>query len=252
MASLIDSSCATSGSVSDDGFTLSTPLDGCGTYISDSDADTVTFAQSVSAMARTGPIYVGNPLGIDFTCVYDTHSDASTDGDFEQTTSETGSAGTGSFDFSLVLYEDSTFEAAVPDGDVIVVGERVYFSVAGSSLPETVSFIVNDCTISNELYGMSYDIVSGGCADDLTQTMYHNDGPFASDAMLSYAAFRFDTDADLDEDQHEVISCTITVCDNDDETSACQNQPSCARRRRSPSAVDAKLVAVSASYIKRK
>ena len=85
---------------------------------------------------------------------------ASTEGEFEKITSTTGSAGSGSFDFSLVLYEDSTFGAAVPDGDVIVVGERVHFSIEGNGLPDSVSFAVNDCTISNEEYGMSYDIVS--------------------------------------------------------------------------------------------
>lgn len=136
--------------------------------------------------------------------------DASTNSDFEKITSTTGSAGSGNFHFSLVLYEDSTFASAVPEGDVIVVGERVYFSVEGDSLPDTVSFILNECTISNEVYEMSYDIVSDGCGDSLTQTMYHNDGPFMSGAMLSYAAFRFDTEADLNEDQHEVISCTVS------------------------------------------
>lgn len=92
---------------------------------------------------------------------------------------------------------------------MLIVGERVHFSVEGDSLPDSVSFIINECTISNDEYAMSYGIVNDGCVDSLTQTMYHNDGPFSSAAHLSYAAFRFDAGADLSEDQQKTISCTV-------------------------------------------
>ena len=69
-----DSTCSTTGAISDGGFTLSTGLDECGTSIVYADDIFVAFSQRVFAHAYTGPIYVGNPIEIDFFCEYDSQS----------------------------------------------------------------------------------------------------------------------------------------------------------------------------------
>ena len=51
------------------------------------------------------------------------------------------------FEFDLSLFEDETFESALPEDDVIVVGERVYFAVSGDALPDTVSYVLNTCKV---------------------------------------------------------------------------------------------------------
>ena len=62
-------------------------------------------------------------------------------------TTQTGSEGAGVFEFDLSLFEDETFESALPEDDVIVVGERVYFAVSGDALPDTVSYVLDTCKI---------------------------------------------------------------------------------------------------------
>lgn len=237
MANLIDSSCGTSGylgnfTVRDDFyFQLETSLDSCGTFVSSSDDEKVTFSQTVFATADSGPIFVGNPIELSFQCVYDRNADTSTDGDFDRITTNTGASGQGNFQFELVVYEDDTFDQLVPEGDVIIVGERVHFGVRSSSLPDTVSFMVTDCTISNADFGLSYSIITEMCPDPITRTQFHEEGPFSKLAKVSYDAFRFDTGTN--EDHEEELSCQIIVCDNEKNDSICNSPPSCDRRRRS-------------------
>jgi len=223
-AHLLDDTCSTTGAiVENDKFILSTTLDGCGTTVSH-DNTSVTFSQTIFASATSGPIFLGNPLELEFSCNYDSQTSATTNAEFEKITSSTGSEGSGNFEFELSLFEDDTFSGGLPDGDVIVVGERVYFSVDGIALPDSVSFVLTSCKVINDEYSMEYDILPAGCPDSLVQSTYHNTAPFTSNAQLSYAAFRFDTDAAIDADQQEVISCMITVCDNDDASSLCATQ----------------------------
>ena len=75
-AHLTDDSCATNGDIMVNGtFTLESALDGCGTAISHNDTlGEVTFSQTVYAMAYSGPIYLGNPLEMQFSCVFDSHT----------------------------------------------------------------------------------------------------------------------------------------------------------------------------------
>jgi len=249
-ANLIDSTCATSGDVSDGSFFFTAALDGCGTTISESDENSVTFSQTVYTMATTGAIFVGHPYEINFDCTYDTHNNASTSGSVDRVSAETGASNEGNFEFELKLYASEDFSEPIPEGDVVVVGERVYFAVE-SNLPSTVSFVLNECTISNAQFGMSYNIVNDGCVDQITQTYFHENGPYSAQAALSYAAFRFDTADDLEDDHEEEISCKITVCDNDDATSICQNPPSCGdRRRRSADPIQTELQHTRARFIR--
>ena len=70
-----------------------------------------------------------------------------------------------------------------------------------------VEFVIGTCTVGHG--GLSYAILTDGCGDPLVQTEYESAGPFANVAQLSYDAFRFDTGADITEDQTETITCTV-------------------------------------------
>ena len=75
-AHLTDNTCETSGAImADSSFTLESALDGCGTEISHNDTlGEVTFSQTVYAMAYSGAIYLGNPLEMQFSCVFDSQT----------------------------------------------------------------------------------------------------------------------------------------------------------------------------------
>jgi len=203
--------------------TMFTPLDGCGTTQTAGNG-TVTFSQTIYYKTWSGLIYLGNPASLDFTCTFSTEASASTNKTVSSVTTTTGSAGTGDFSFELGLYTDDTFATPIEASDVIIVGERVNFAVSSPSLPSNVEFVIGTCTVGHG--GLSYPILTDGCGDALVQTEYAIAGPFANVAQLSYDAFRFDTGADINEDQTETITCSIHVCDAEDDDSLC-NTRSC-------------------------
>ena len=77
------------------------------------------------------------------------------------------------------------------------------------------------CNISNAALGMSYPIISDGCADLITRTQFLNDAPFSSAAHVGYSSFRFDQNIDNQEDHEEELTCQVSLrgvvkffCDN--------------------------------------
>jgi hypothetical protein len=250
---LYDQSCVGTGSMEAGGFSLTTALDECGTQLEFRD-DKVVFQQMVYGYAIAGGLFLGRPAELEFTCTYDTNYD--TEGDdivVSNIDSTADRHGSGAFEFNVDFYTDSTFETQAAAGDVITVGEQVFFGVSANNLPNSVSFSVMDCTVTNTNGAdLSYYIVENFCPDMYTNTMIMGANNEKQSVNLSYQAFKFTNVADTESE--EVLSCRVIVCNDADENNSCSNQPECSsgrRRRNTPKEYQpAKVFQIKASYRK--
>ena len=99
-----------------------------------------------------------------------------------------------------------------------VIGERVYVSIDGSSMPSTVVYAVESCTVRNEAFGLEIPVVTGKCGESLLATDFHTAGPYSAQhpAQLSYTAFHFDA-GQAGQTQENTIACHLRVCEAADD-----------------------------------
>jgi len=265
-ASLVDDSsidCRTVGSLNDNSFTLETPLDGCGTT-SRVFSSQIEFSQVLHVETHSTIISVDKPIDLEFSCFYPTQVNAvfggtgDDDMNFEVVNPQfnatyTGEqTGVGEFSFDINFFTDR-FYTDVADNLDFESGDYVYFGINPtgssnvSSLPETVTYSVDECRIVNDELGIEFPILEDGCGQALVGFVMEDPSTWMDDyerpihnedsIYFQYRSFRF-VGADETTTYSEQLKCDITVCDKSDTNSICAQPRNCARRRRSSSLED--------------
>jgi len=211
-----------------------TSLDGCSTTVT-AENDIIQFVNTVTVQSRDSAIVMHSDPEISFTCQYSANVDGVSSS--ISVTGEThvaeGSTSDGSFEFLLnFVAPDKDGVFSVAQNDTMIVGERVYFEIENSNPITGVSFVVQDCEVS-DAHGNSHKVVDGNCMD--ANTLVQRESPFdsmiaASNARFSYTAFIFANSVDTDSANLE-LKCNIAAC-LDADCSNIVNDCNARRRRR--------------------
>lgn len=260
IASLVDDSsidCRAVGSLDDGSFTLETPLDGCGTW-SNVRNNYIYFSQVLHVETHSTIISVDKPIDLEFSCSYPTKVDAvfgnsGDDMNFDVVNPQfnatyTGEqTGEGNFNFDINFYSDRfytdvAFNMDFESGDFVYFGINPSGSDENSTLPDTVTYSVDECRIVNDVLGISFPILENGCGQALVgfetidvaawNDTYNRPTHNEDSIYFQYRSFRF-VGADENTQYSEQLKCDITVCDKSDTNSFCAQPRVCSRRRRS-------------------
>merc|ERR1719220_3460289 len=171
------SGCSLTGDLGMDLVALSTEYDRCGTRTSEL-GGRITFTQNLRVETFSGFLSLGRPADVEFTCFFDNNLEVNSNSTISTVDSSTGSAGSGDFAFDMTIYANDRFNAVMDESSVI--GERVYVSIDGSSMPSTVVYAVESCTVRNEAFGLEIPVVTGKCGESLLATDFHTAGPYSA------------------------------------------------------------------------
>lgn len=234
----------------DENWSVETALDGCGTSV-DTVNDKIVFSNTLTVQSRAAAIVLFSDPEITFVCEY--ASSVQGVSTSLEVTSEThsadGSESTGSFDFSLQFVSPNAEGVfAVAENDVMIVGERVSFEVVNNNPISGVSFIVQECTVTDN-DGKMHSVVGGlnlanNCLDPHTTAQRDSDAIATSSSRFSYIAFLFGGGSEESSSNLE-LTCSIAACldaDCADLVESCG-----ARRRRRATAPASQIYSVSAT-----
>jgi len=213
-------SCTSATSVSSGGiYTITVPLDGCDTTVSQSGGE-ITFANTIygsdGAITVDG-IIITEKLELDVACSYTDSFDLTVSeiGVEEGTHVLDGSSAAGSFsgEFELKSYIDSGYSSESSSSNPVVIGSPVYnrISVTGS-IPSNVAYVVTDCDAQDAAVtpSVTYGIIEDGCLDVLTGAAEESAnlrGAAASTVDFSFNGFTFESSSDT-----LYLKCTIEMC----------------------------------------
>lgn len=229
-------------------WTSETSLDGCQTTVT-AENDIIQFVNTITVASRSSHIVMHSDPEISFTCQYSSNVDGVSSSISVQgeTHVAEGSTSDGSFEFLLNFVapdKDGVFSAA--QNDTMIVGERVFFEIENSNPISGVSFVVQDCAVS-DAHGNSHKIVDSNCLD--SNTLVQREAPFEmmiseANARFSYTAFIFANSPDTTSANLELV-CNIAACLDAD----CANiiNDCGARRRRRAAAPQAQTYKLTTS-----
>jgi len=205
-------------------YTLTIPLDGCGTVVSqdvNADGETpITFANTIfgddEALTIDG-IITTEKLQLDVSCEYsDTFDLLVSDIGIEaadHTLGDIGDEGEMGSEFTLASYSDSAMENAVSSDNSVIIGQPVYNRVSVSgAIPTNVDFVVKACEAMDAPVdpAATYDIMKHGCLDNLIHTTELS-GNLRGDLMtpvdFSFNGFTFESNSDT-----LYVECKIVLC----------------------------------------
>jgi len=135
---------------SDGTYTVTIPLDDCGTTVDQKD-NKITFANKIignGAAITVDNIITTELLGLEVACVYaDTFTVKVDDigvqaGDFKLDSTSESQIFTG---FSMASYSDVGFTKLVTATAEVVIGQPVYNRITPGTLPTNVNYVVKDC-----------------------------------------------------------------------------------------------------------
>lgn len=205
-------------------YSLTIPLDGCGTTVAQTDK--ITFSNTISA--NTAALTVDNiitteSLSLDVSCVFDSSFDLTVDdiGIKAGTHELAGSSTTGDFksEFTIKSYIDSGFKTESSATNQIIIGKPVYNKVSVATLPTNVDFVVTGCTAQDAKTTptKTYNVIKDGCLDKLLGTNVVTVGTSnnwvgdASDPVyFQFNGFTFEGASDT-----VYLKCNIELCATD-------------------------------------
>jgi len=219
----IPGTCTASAEASTDGtYTVTIPLDDCGTVVTQAD-NTLTFTNYITgndaALAIDG-IIVTDPLQLDVACEYPdtfelTYGNITVEAGVH-TMDSVSMEGTFTNEFTLTSYTNDA-RTQVTDGDNgITIGNKVFNRVdVNGTLPSNVDYVVTDCTAMGMLDGvvnrtLSYQIIRDGCMDNLleaTSTNMRGRGAQDEDVDFEFNGFTFSSTMST-----LYLECTIVLC----------------------------------------
>jgi len=208
--SFADQTCE-STTVGSSQFDISTGLDECATSIS-VEGDEIVFDNTISVKNRVNNhgIVMNSNVNIDVQCrfssiISDVSSSNYTNAPAAQ---QVGATGNGNFQFEASFYDDENFDNEAGADTEQMVGEAVFFGLSPSVPVEDLSFIVNDCSVTDGTN--SFAVFENGCPnpvvnnDAVTQSFLNTDN-----FQLSYTAFQFSGNDEL---QSMEMHCSLYVC----------------------------------------
>jgi len=213
--------CTTTKSISEDGvYTVTIPLDSCGTDVTQAD-DKITFNNTISgedAALEIDGIIVTDPLNLEVACEYPDSFDL-TFGDIAveagvHTMDSVSMQGSFTNEFSLKSYvnEGRSTQASATSG--ITIGNVVYNRVeVNGTLPSNVEYVVTDCKahpiVEDEVnHDIGYDIIKDGCMDILLNAESDElKGNNTNDVDFDFNGFTFSSSMST-----LYLECTIILC----------------------------------------
>jgi len=142
---------------------------------------------------------------------------------------------TGIFNFNLDLYSSYEYDSKLKAEDEINVGEKAFFGIQAENFPESLSFLVQKCSIEEIETSSSFDIVSSpGCNNAITSTS-SPDPIITSGAEIKRFEFQSFTFTSSEKAiAREILKCEILVCLKDEcaDPFCDGNNGSSVRRRR--------------------
>ncbi|XP_071506202.1 scavenger receptor cysteine-rich domain-containing protein DMBT1-like, partial [Diadema antillarum] len=145
---------------------------------------------------------------------------------------EISEVGFGNFILSFDRYSDEQFDNNPEDPEApILLGDRVFFGVTLTSVPELTVFIDNcwSTPSPDPLDSTQYTLITRGCAVDSTLEM-------STDLRPKFEAFSLDGYSFVGNFSQVYVHCEVLVCFEDDGTSRC-SQGCMTRSRRSAEAL---------------
>lgn len=214
-----DSACSPVLSDTDGAYTITIPLDDCGTTVTQS-GGAITFSNQIignSDALKIDNIIVTESLALDVSCDYSDSFDLLVSDIAVEAAGETldsiGDTGVMSTQFSLTSYTDALFSSTSAADNPIIIGEPVYnrIEVTGS-IPSNVDFVVKDCVAMNAEVDATaeYTILKDGCLDNLVGTAEVSDdlrGDDSNTVEFSFNGFTFESTSDT-----LYLECSIVLC----------------------------------------
>jgi hypothetical protein len=200
-------------------YTITIPLDDCGTTVTQS-GGLISFSNQIlgdDAALTVDGIITTEKLALDVSCHYSDSFDLLvSDIDVQaegHTLDSVGDAGDLSTEFSLLSYSESTFTDVVSVSSPVIIGQPVYNRVSVSgSLPTNVDYVVKECIAQDDVSNptASYSILADGCLDNLVETAELSSnlrGDSISPVDFSFNGFTFESTSDT-----LYLECTVVLC----------------------------------------
>jgi len=203
---------------------MTTELDNCGTEVHQEDQK-IIFRNTITIFQNSGLFSLSNAILLSFECHYDNTVDVTDTITVHDVVGKGYDSSSGEFEFNLVKYVSEDFNQRVPEGDVIRVGEEIFFAVEAPKLPLNVNFMVKECTVVNAEHNQSFKFIVNGEANEMVRAEFLNSLPYDQNnpAKIKFTAFRFDLGDNYSAMTEEII-CAAVVCDKSDDNSICNSQ----------------------------
>jgi hypothetical protein len=139
-------------------------------------------------------------------------------------------AGTGNFDVTMAVYEDSSFTKVAGSDFSVAVPDHINIGIVGTNFADTgYQIVAQNCWMTPDNdpnNAIKYDILLNGCAnpDDVANIVVIENG-VSGQSRFSFASFQF-TGQDVTAPMYG--HCAIHICDPSTETCA----PDCSARKR--------------------
>ncbi|CBY10406.1 unnamed protein product [Oikopleura dioica] len=197
--------------VGSDQFDISTGLDECSTSIN-VDGDEIVFDNTIMVKSRVNNhgIVMNSNVNIDVQCRFSSIISDVSSSEFTNSpaTQEVGTTGSGVFQFEASFYDDEDFDSEAGPETEQMVGEAVFFGLSPSVPVEDLTFIVNDCSVTDGTN--SFPVYEDGCPNSVVNNDAVTQSFLNSDSFhLSYTAFQFSGNSEL---QSMEMHCSLYVC----------------------------------------
>ncbi|CAG5085896.1 Oidioi.mRNA.OKI2018_I69.PAR.g11041.t1.cds [Oikopleura dioica] len=195
-----------------DAFAISTGLDECGTALS-VDGDEIIFDNTIGVKSRTNNhgIVMNTNVNIDVQCRFSSYVNDVSSSNYTNSdaTQDVGTTGTGTFQFEAAFFSDDSFDSEAGAEDEQMVGEAVFFGLSPSIPVEDLTFIVDDCFVTDGTNNTFY-VYEDGCPNPVVNNnaisqSFENIDQF----QLSYTAFQFSGNSEV---QSMEMHCSLYVC----------------------------------------